>query len=200
MSETPSTPTKAPTGGRTVDRTSFNLDRRVDSLWNDSRLTKPGGLGMRKLCVVMLAMLIVAMPAMAGDKGTCDGNGEDCMKVMQKKLAHKAWLGIEYETDTSGHWVVESVVPNSPAQKAGFEAGDVMLAVNGVKYSKENKSELKAAYSKLEPGSSATYYVKRGEGKVKLQATLGSVPKDLQAKWINEHMEKYHPDMKMASK
>jgi len=55
-------------------------------------------------------------------------------------------------------------------------------------------------YSKLEPGSSATYYVKRGDKKVKLDATLGSVPKDLQAKWINEHMENNHPEMQMASK
>ena len=155
---------------------------------------------MRKLCVVMLAMLIVAMPAMAGDKGKCEGSGEDCLKAMKAKYAHKAWLGIEYDTDDSGHWVVSKVVSGSPAQKAGFEQGDVMLAVNGAKYSKENKAELKAVYSKLEPGSSATYYVKRGDGKVKLEATLGSVPKDLQAKWINEHMEKNHPEMKMASK
>lgn len=155
---------------------------------------------MRKLCVVFLAVLVVAMPALAGDKAKCDGNGEDCMKKMSEKLAHKAWLGIEYETDESGHWVVEKVVPNSPAQKAGFEQGDVMLAVNDVKYSKDNKKELSAVYSKLEPGSSATYWVKRDGGKVKLEATLGSVPKDMQAKWINEHMENYHPEMKMASK
>ena len=119
---------------------------------------------------------------------------------MKAYYAHTAWLGIDYVTDVSGLWVVSKVVSGSPAQKAGFEKGDVMLAVNGAKYSKENKAELKAVYSKLEPGSSATYYVKRGDGKVKLEATLGSVPKDLQAKWINEHMEKNHPEMKMASK
>ena len=150
--------------------------------------------------MVFLAVLVVAMPALAGDKAKCEGNGEDCMKKMSEKLAHKAWLGIEYDTDDSGHWVVSKVESDSPAQKAGFEKGDVMLAVDGVKYSKENKSELKAVYSKLEPGSSATYYVKRGDKKVKLDATLGSVPKDLQAKWINEHMENNHPEMQMASK
>ena len=155
---------------------------------------------MKKLCVVLLAMLVLATPALAGDKGKCEGSGEDCLKKMEKKIAHKAWLGIEYDTDESGHWVVSKVVPNSPAQKAGFEKGDVMLAVNDVKYSKDNKKALSAVYSKLEPGSSTTYWVKRADGKVKLDATLGSVPKDLQAKWINEHMEKNHPEMKMASK
>ena len=155
---------------------------------------------MKKLFAILVVMLIVAMPTMAGEKGKCAGSGEDCLKKMEQKIAHKAWLGIEYETDDSGRWVVTDVVDNSPAQKAGFQKGDVMLAVNGEKYSKENKKALSAAYSKLEPGSTAQYIVKRGDGKVKLDATLGSVPKDLQAKWIHEHMDNNHPEMKMASK
>ncbi len=155
---------------------------------------------MKKLFAILVVMLIVAVPTMAGEKGKCEGSGEDCLKKMEQKIAHKAWLGIEYETDDAGHWVVEDVVDNSPAQKAGFQKGDVLLAMNGEKYSKENKKALSAVYSKLEPGSSAQYVVKRGDKKIKLDATLGSVPKDLQAKWINEHMEKNHPEMKMASK
>jgi hypothetical protein len=35
---------------------------------------------------------------------------------------------------------------------------------------------------------------------VKLNATLGSVPKDLQKMWIAEHMEHSHPEFQMASK
>ncbi len=155
---------------------------------------------MKKSFAILFVVLIFAMPAVAGEKGKCEGNGEDCLKKMEQKIAHMAWLGIEYETDDAGHWVVKDVVANSPAEKAGFQKGDVLLAINGEKYTKENKKALSAEYSKLEPGSSAAYVVKRADGKVKLEATLGSVPKDLQAKWINEHMEKNHPEMKMASK
>ena len=155
---------------------------------------------MKKLFAIMVVMLIVALPAAAGDKAKCKGSGEDCLAKMKTKLAEKPWLGIEYETDEHGHWVVKKVYDGSPAQAAGFQKGDILLAMDGVKYSNDNKKELKAVYSKLEPGSSATYYVKRGEGKVKLEATLGTVPTEMQAKWINEHMEKYHPEMKMASK
>ena len=99
---------------------------------------------------------------------------------MKAKYSEMAWLGIGYDTDEKGHWVVDKVYDRSPAQKAGFEKGDVLLAVNDVKYSKDNKKELKAAYAKFEPGTETTYWVKRDGEKVKLEATLGSVPKDVQ--------------------
>jgi C-terminal processing protease CtpA/Prc len=155
---------------------------------------------MKKMFAILVVMLIVAMPAVAGEKGKCSGSGEDCYKKMKAKYGEKAWLGIEYDTDEHGRWVVAKVYKGSPAQKAGFEAGDVLLAVNGAEYSKENKKELKAVFAKIEPGSEVKYIVKRQGGKVKLDATLGNVPKELQAKWIHEHMETHHPEFQMASK
>ena len=155
---------------------------------------------MRKVFVLLVALTILAMPAMAGEKGKCKGEGEDCLKKMQAKYSEMAWLGIGYDTDESGHWVVDKVYDRSPAQKAGFQKGDILLAVNGVKYSKDNKKELKATYAKFEPGTETTYYVKRDGEKVKLQATLASVPEDLQKLWIAEHMEHSHPEFQMASK
>ncbi len=155
---------------------------------------------MKKFGVLLVVVLLAALPAMAGEKGTCDGDPNDCAKKMKTKLAQKAWLGISYDTDDHGRWVISSVEPGSPAQKAGFEKGDVMLAVDGVKYGKENKSELKAVYSKLTPGSDATYIVLRQGAKVKLKATLGHVPEAVQAEWIAEHMSKSHSETQMASK
>ncbi len=155
---------------------------------------------MKKLCAFLFLVALVAAPVMAGDKAKCDGNPEDCAKKMQQKIAQKAWLGISYEADEQGRWVVSSVEPDSPAQKAGFEKGDVILAVDGVEYSKENKAELKAVFAKLTPGSEATYVVKRQGGKMKLQATLGHVPDEMQAKWIAEHMLQSHGETQMASK
>ena len=104
------------------------------------------------------------------------------------------------DADENGHWVVDKVYQGSPAEKAGFQKGDVLLAVNGVKYSKDNKRQLKETYAKFEPGTKTTYWVKRQGEKVELEATLGSVPKDLQKQWIAEHMQQHHPDYQMASK
>jgi S1-C subfamily serine protease len=155
---------------------------------------------MRKVFAVLVVVLVLAMPAMAGEKGKCKGSGEDCLAKMKAKYGEKAWLGIGYDTDQSGHWVVDKVYDRSPAQKAGFQKGDVLLAVNDVKYTKDNKKALKEIYGTFTPGSEATYWVKRDGEKVKLQATLGSVPKDVQKEWIAEHMQNNHPEMQMASK
>ena len=38
---------------------------------------------MRKMFAILVVMLIVVMPAMAGEKGKCAGSGEDCMKIFQ---------------------------------------------------------------------------------------------------------------------
>jgi S1-C subfamily serine protease len=155
---------------------------------------------MRKLGAFVVVALLATAPAMAGDKGKCQGDPADCAKKMEQKLAQKAWLGISYDTDEKGRWVVTEVEPGSPAQQAGFEKGDVMLAVDGVEYATENKAELKAVYATLKPGSEATYVVSRQGGKVKLKATLGHVPEELQKKWIAEHMAEQHSETKMASK
>lgn len=155
---------------------------------------------MKRLLTVMVVLLVAAMPALAGETKKCDGNPDDCAAKLKAKYQEKAWLGISYDTDEEGRWVVSEVEPESPAAKAGFEKGDVLLALNGEAYSKENKKALKAVFAELEPGSEATYVVKRQGAKVKLQATLGTAPAELQAKWVAEHMKEYHPDVKMASK
>jgi predicted metalloprotease with PDZ domain len=155
---------------------------------------------MRKVFALLVIVLFLAMPTLAGEKGKCTGSAEDCLKKMQAKYSEMAWLGIGYDTDENGHWVVDKVYDRSPAEKAGFQKGDVLLAVNDVKYSKDNKAELKAVFAEFEPGARATYWVKRDGEEVKLEATLGSVPKDVQEQWIAEHMEHSHPEFQMASK
>lgn len=155
---------------------------------------------MRKLVASVVMMLVVALPAAAGDKGTCQGDAEDCLAKMKAKYAEKPWLGIEYDTDDKGRWVVKKVFNGSPAEQAGFQKGDVLLAMQGEEYSKANKAALKKIYSELSAGSDVQYVVLRQGGKVTLDATLAHVPDALQKKWIAEHMKQHHPEMQMASK
>ena len=80
------------------------------------------------------------------------------------------------------------------ADQAGFQKCDLLLTMEGVKYSKANKTEIQKVWSKVKPGSEVEYVVKRDGAKVSLDATLTHVPADLQKKWITEHMAKAHPD------
>jgi len=151
------------------------------------------------ICVVAFA-LAVALPVAGGEKHTCKASTDECLKKLQAKIQHSGWLGIEYQDDGDGRWQVKFVYQDSPAEKAGFTKGDILLAVNGVEMSKENKDAYKKAVHELGPGSKATYVVKRGGSKLKLSATLGTVPREVMAQWIGEHMLDDHLDVKMASK
>ena len=151
---------------------------------------------MKQLAVFLIA-LAIAFPAAAGG-ARCDGSAEELV-AMKTKLANKAWLGIEKEKTDEGYYIIKSVHDGSPADQAGFQKGDVLLTVQGEKYTKANKAALKAVYAKIEPGSDVQYVVKRNGAKVNLDATLAHVPAELQEKWIAEHMSEHHPDQQYVS-
>jgi C-terminal processing protease CtpA/Prc len=151
------------------------------------------------ICVVVL-MVAVAVPTVAGDKHKCTASTDDCLRKMQDKMETKAWLGIESKETDSGFWAVKKVYVDSPAEKAGFKPGDVLIALNGVEMSKKNKEAYKKAAHQLAPGSKATYTVKRDGAKKELVAQLGTVPREVMAQWVGEHMLDQHTQVRVASK
>ena len=153
---------------------------------------------MKKLLVLPLAAALFSVSAMAGgDRHNV--SGDDCVKKMKTKYANKAWLGVEYAKLDNGYYKISEVLPNSPAEQAGFQVGDVMLAMNGVKYTKDNKAALKTVWADVGPGTEVDYKVKRNGEKVALAATLDNVPSDIQTQWIAEHMKEAHPNHRLAS-
>jgi S1-C subfamily serine protease len=108
---------------------------------------------------------------------------------MVAKIQKKGWVGIEYDKDEVNHTMtVTRVVPDSPAEAAGFREGDVLLAVNGVSFKDENKEKLHQVKAKMVPGGEITYTVKRSGQKKDLDVTLATVPEDVMAQWIGAHM------------
>ena len=151
---------------------------------------------MKKLMIMLMA-LAVSFAAVAGEN--CGSDSEDCLAKMKTKYAEKAWLGVEYDKTDHGQLVVKKVYLDSPAHEAGFQKGDILLTMEGEEYSKANKTAIKKIYSGIKPGSAVDYVVKRQGAKVELDATLAHVPKEVQKKWIAEHMEKYHSEKQVAS-
>jgi len=156
---------------------------------------------MRKLsllCSVIL-VLVVALPGTAGDDHPCTAGTQECLDKMIAKIQSKGWLGVETQETAHGRWEITKVYADSPAEKAGFQAGDIFVAINGVDMSKDNKEALKKVKHAMGPGADVSYVVKRQGGKVKLAAHLGSVPTAVMAEWVGEHMVKDHADLKVAS-
>ena len=87
---------------------------------------------MKRAAFLAAALLVLAtaIPVMAGDHKKCDQPAEACLQAYAESLQGRGWVGIEMDTDESGHTKIVRVVPDSPAESAGFEAGDVLASFN----------------------------------------------------------------------
>lgn len=157
------------------------------------------------ILVVPLAMFAFGAPALAGGaecakaaknaayaashKG-CTASKEECLKHMAE-ARNNGWLGIQYDATEDGTTVVKEVVKGSPAEKAGFQAGDVLYALNGVEMNEANSAQIKATWKSLKPGSTVTYTVKRAGASKSLTPTLGTMPEEIYQAMVAEHMKEH---------
>jgi predicted metalloprotease with PDZ domain len=124
---------------------------------------------------------------------TCTATAEECRQHMTEMFRDRGWVGLELDRDEEGRAVrVSRVEPGSPASAAGFQVGDELVALNGVKLGEENQHKVYAAKDKLVVGARVTYTVDRGGVKLDLPVTLAQMPQDVLAAWIDRHMASDH--------
>jgi predicted metalloprotease with PDZ domain len=155
---------------------------------------------MRNSGKVLLAVLVVliAVPLMAGGKHKCEASTQECLDKMAAKYKAHGWVGIEGDNNDKGQFVIKKVIEGSPAEAAGLQKGDVLVAMNGVKLADENKDKLKKIKGGMAPGETLKYTVERN-GKPKVVAvTLGEIPEDVLALWVGKHMLE-HATVKVAA-
>ncbi|MEM7481024.1 MAG: PDZ domain-containing protein [Acidobacteriota bacterium] len=150
--------------------------------------------------VALTALAAITASVYGGDYKKCDASTEECLTAMAEKIRSKGWLGIETEKNADGRYAVTAVTADSPAAEAGFRAGDVLFALNGVELSSENKKKLAKVKKSLGPGAKADYVVLRGESKTKLVAELAPVPDTVMAQWIGQHMLDQHAYVTVAAR
>lgn len=154
---------------------------------------------MKKALVLICALALVATVApLAAGEGKCTEDAATCLRHMAEKLKTRGWVGLELDYAEDGAMVVKEVIADSPAQAAGFQAGDLLAALDGVAYGEENKEALKAAYAKVVPGNTVTYTVRRGGESVDLPVELAKIPETVMAQWIGHHMLANHVEEKPA--
>jgi len=155
----------------------------------------------RAIGVVLVVMImVVSGPVFAGAAGSCTASTQDCLNHMAKNLNNRGWVGIEMDDKGGvGMMVITKVIDGSPAEKAGFQVGDALVAVNGVSFADENEKQLKDIQYAMTPGADFTYTVSRKGSKVDLDVELGQLPDNVKAQWVGMHMME-HAEMQMASK
>jgi C-terminal processing protease CtpA/Prc len=145
---------------------------------------------MRRIVpTTILALAIAAAAALAGEYGKCTYGTQECLNIMAEKVKSGGYVGVELDNkDMKEGYLVKKVMPDSPAAAAGFAAGDIMYALNGVVISEANKEQLKTTRGDWKPGQSVVYTIKRNGADREVSLTLAPVPADVMARWIGEHM------------
>lgn len=142
-----------------------------------------------------LALMIAGTAAWAGEEAhkVCPEDAADCARAMKEKFKKRGWVGINMEYDKDhGVTVISNVVANSPAERAGFQVGDVLQGLNGVDYNEENEEALKTEYASFQPGNSATFKVERDGQAMEIKVDLEQIPHAILAQWVGQHVLEYH--------
>ncbi len=144
---------------------------------------------IKRLGLIVLVAL-AALPAFAGHSGEkCTETTQACLDHMAQKLKSSGFVGVELDTDKNPEGLtVTRVIPDSPAEAAGIQPGDILIALNGVRINQKDEEALAKARKEWKPGQSVTYTIKRDGADRQVTLTLAPMPADVMAKYIGMHM------------
>ncbi len=112
-------------------------------------------------------------------------------ELQAKGKVTRGWLGVSIQPlspelaksfgakDTKGV-LISDVVPESPAAKAGLQAGDILLEFDGKKM--EGPADLQRAVGMAAPGNGAKMKVWRDQGEKSLEVKVGEAPDEREAR------------------
>jgi C-terminal processing protease CtpA/Prc len=152
----------------------------------------------------LLAIAVLLMPATVAGEEKCTSDTQACLTKMVEKLKNKGWVGINLDKADDG-LVITAVEDNSPAQRAGLQKGDVLLALNGISYADDNHDKMAQTKKLFTPGNTITYTISRPDCKnhkackKDVDIELASLPDEILAKWVGSHMID-HAGVALASK
>lgn len=146
---------------------------------------------MRKADWIGIGVAIALSAAMAiagsGEKKKCAASTQDCLDAMAAKLETKGLVGVEGEwDDTAKTYLIKSFIAGGQAQTSGLQAGDKMVAINGIKLGDEEGA--KRDQANRVPGRVAQVTVLRGDRELSVAVTLMALTHEQIAAAVGEHM------------
>jgi len=149
-----------------------------------------------RIVLLSAALVMLAVPVFAGSGEKCSSNTQACLNHWSS-AKDMGWTGLELDKSEEGVVKVKAVTPDSPAAAAGFQIGDVLMTLNGVKMS--DKAAMKKAKGSWKAGQSVTYTVQRTGAEQTLAVTLAKAPELVYASMLGSHMMESHAAVATAA-
>ncbi|MFM8469624.1 MAG: M6 family metalloprotease domain-containing protein [Limisphaerales bacterium] len=130
---------------------------------------------LRNLLPILLSLsAYAAAPSaeLAGYRTVATAITTTLSKTSSAASGQSGYLGIHVAPDPKGKLIIGEVAENSPAAKAGAQAGDVLLKLDGQPVT--SADALRDALQRKAPGDFAQLSVRRGTKSLDLLATLGA--------------------------
>jgi PDZ domain-containing protein len=136
------------------------------------------------ICLLGLGLLAPAIVRAAEPK--CPLDPDKCLEEFEK-MRHRPWLGVRLDTDSTGRMEVLSVVPGSPAAKAGVRKGDLLRGIDG-----KPPAEWFASKAGWGPAQAGRITVGRGRGETQLRLPYEAMPEEMFARIVGLQMVNAH--------
>ncbi len=140
-------------------------------------------------CWVMLVLAAFVVPAFASEDRCSEPDIQTCLNHMAAKRT-QGWLGLDFDRSDPTIVKVEAVTPLSPASRAGFRPGDVLLTLNNA--SMQDEEALAKAKGDWLPGQHVVFLIQRNGYKKLMPVTLGKYDDTTFATMVGLHMLEYH--------
>jgi len=140
---------------------------------------------MRPMRWLPFIALLVAAPALAVEP-KCPLDLTTCLNQFQR-MRERPWLGVGIDRDSLGRFVIQSVEPNSPSQRAGVHPGDVLESIEG-----KPPGDWFAGKAGWRSDGSGDLEVIRGGHPKTVKMRFEGIPEDVFARIIGVHMIEGH--------
>lgn len=146
---------------------------------------------VHRISRIIVAAIVVAVSVRA-DEPRCSGAARECDQQIRNMLSGRRFLGMTVEERTPG-LVVKSVVPGSPAARAGLLENDRLIAVNGRSVVHASSREFKQYLAEVRETGRIRFIVSRGGAYRRVDARLEPYSKEQIDKIVTGHLSQSHP-------
>ena len=145
----------------------------------------------QRISRLVLAALVVTASVRAGEP-RCNATPRECDQQIRQMLSGRRFFGMTVEERKAG-LVVKSVVPNSPAARAGLKQDDRLIAANGKSLVRATSREFKQLLADARETGRVSMIVARYGAYRRVEAQLEPYSKEQIDKIVAAHLSQNHP-------